>query len=106
MRLDLGTPDKTLEKEIAEAFRLERPDPSSVGGHLDVMGTEGHVHLEGEAELTLNPDCMRCLDPFEYLLQVPIKMDMLPLYHSEDERRELKSIESELELTAEDLESS
>lgn len=106
MRLDLGKPDKSLEKTIAEAFHLERPDVSSLEGHLDIMRSEGHVHLEGEATLTLNPDCMRCLETFEYPLQAAIKMEMLPLYQSEDERREFKGMESELELTAEDLESS
>lgn len=89
---------------VREALPVEQPDLTSVTGSVVISVLNENVTVEGEVALKIQVPCDRCLEPLVSKLDVPIRMDMVPLYRSKKEKDEARARKNEVELTEEDVE--
>ena len=89
---------------IREALPRENPDSESVLGRMHISMLNENITVVGAVDLKLRPSCDRCLEPFDFGLNVPVRMDMTPLYRSRKERDEARYRGEEKELNKDDVE--
>ncbi|MDO8519656.1 MAG: DUF177 domain-containing protein [Deltaproteobacteria bacterium] len=89
---------------IKEALPHEVPDIGSIVGSVHISVLDENITIEGEVGLKIQAPCDRCLEPFITEIEVPIHMDMSPLYRSHRERDEARFRGEDVELTTEDVE--
>lgn len=89
---------------IREALPVENPDFTTVTGSVTISILNENITVEGEVALKIQVPCDRCMELFVSALDVPIRMDMVPLYRSKKERDEARERKQDVELTQEDVE--
>ncbi|MBX7148150.1 DUF177 domain-containing protein [bacterium] len=99
LHLDLNAQTPWMVDVLTQAFPVEKPDPQTLKGHMDLQRFDDQVHVTGHVDVTLNHACDRCLEPMSYSLATDITMDLTPASQVSNTIGD-----EELELTEQDLE--
>lgn len=101
--LPLDSSQPWVKTVVTKALAGEAPDLDHLSGFMNLCRTGENINLSGEFKVPLHPACDRCLEVFDFSLEVLLQMNLAPLYMSQQEEREWKNRE-EIEITKEDAE--
>ena len=71
-------------------------------GHLNVTKTGDNVTLKGHGSIHVEPTCNRCLETFDYTMEVPLNRHLTPLEKGVP-RKQVANESEEVELQVDDL---
>jgi len=87
--IQLSPTDEWVKTLLRQSFPAEQPKEETVSGKVHIDRFNDDLDLKGSISVHLTPICARCGERFDYMLEMPLLMHLVPTQGENEEDEDI-----------------